>query len=141
MRFAILSVTLLLALTALSSTAFADDIPDQSAGKVVKVESGEVIVVRLADSNETIKVRLLGIHCSASSRSSASKLVARSSVVLRSDKGFLPLLQDQHGRYVAYVQMKDDRDLGLELLKTGRCSTEEWGRPHPRGTEYASVEH
>lgn len=135
-----LRTLILLALVlSIPSLAFADDVPDQSKAKVVKIESGEVIVVRLADSKKQIKVRVIGIDCDGSSRSAAAQLVGRQNIVLRSDKGFLPLLEDQFGRHVAYVTMKDGRDLGLELLKSGQCSTKQWNLPHPRVTEYASV--
>ena len=123
----------------LPAAASADDIPDRTEAKVVKIESGEVLVVQLADSNKRVKVRVIGIDCNSKSRNAAAQLVGRSTIMLRSDKGFLPLLEDQFGRYVAYVQTTDGRDLGLELIKTGSCSTTQWTLPHPKTNEYASA--
>lgn len=123
----------------LPTAGWAEDVPDQSEAKVVKVESGEVLVVQLAESKKRVKVRVLGVECGAKARSTAAQLVGGSSVVLRSDKGFLPILEDQFGRYVAYVQTQDGRDLGLEMLKAGACSSEDWKLAHPRVTEYASA--
>lgn len=132
-------LVIVLVLAGFPASAMADDIPDQAAGKVVKVESGEVLVVQLAESKKRIKVRVLGIDCGEKSRSAAAQLVGRNHIVLRSDKGFLPILEDQFGRYVAYVQMDDGRDLGLEMLKTGECSADQWKIPHPKVSEYASA--
>ena len=134
----LLSLLLVVLFAIVPSAALADDVPSDSKGKVVKVESGEVIVVQLADSKKRIKVRVLGIDCNIASRGTAARVVGQT-ITLRSDKGFLPLLEDQFGRYVAYVQTGDGRDLGLELLKSGHCSTKDWTFPHPRVTEYASV--
>lgn len=135
---AVLQIVVLL-VAGFPASAFADDIPDQTAAKVEKIESGDVIVVKLAASKKRVKVRVLGIDCSKSAKNAAASLVGRESVSLRSDKGFLPIAQDQLGRYVAYVEMQDGRDFGLEMLKSGECTTEDWKFPHPRLTQYASA--
>ncbi len=118
---------------------FADDVGDQATGKIEKFESGEVVVVKLADSNERVKVRVIGIDCSKKSASAAKRVAATGKVTLRSDKPFLPLAQDQFGRYVAYLELADGKDYGLEMLKSGQCSTNEWKFPHPKLTQYASA--
>jgi len=120
-------------------SAFADDVSDQAAAKVEKIESGDVIVVKLADSKKRVKVRVLGIDCNKNAKNAAAALVGRETVSLRSDKPFLPIAQDQFGRYVAYIEMTDGRDFGLEMIKSGECSTEDWKFPHPRLTQYASA--
>lgn len=138
-RLSLILLTVLL-FAGVPATAAADDVPDQANARVVKVESGEVIIVQLEGARTRIKVRIIGIDCNdKKSRTVAATLVGREDIVLRSDKGFLPILEDQFGRYVAYVQMSDGRDLGLEMLKTGHCSTTQWKLPHPRVTEYASA--
>lgn len=138
--FRILSVTALLTVAA-PATALADDIPNDTRGEVEKIESGEVLVVKLADGSKRVKVRVIGIECEGSrSKSAAAQLVGRTEIVLKSDKSFLPILQDQNDRYVAYVEMKDGRDFGMEMLRSGQCSTHGWNIPHPKKASYASVE-
>ncbi len=135
----ILSVAALLTVVA-PATALADDIPNATKGQVEKIESGEVLVVKLADNSKRVKVRVIGIECQNPSRSAAAQLVGRQEIVLKSDKSFLPILQDQYGRYVAYVEMDDGRDFGMEMLRSGQCSTDGWSIPHPKKSTYASVE-
>lgn len=137
-RFLTAAALLVFALIVFPATTFAEDIPDRAEGQVVKIESGEVIHVKLADGKR-LKVRVIGIDCGKKSNSAAAQLVGRDRITLRSDKQFLPILQDQFGRYVAYVEMNDGRDLGLEMLKTGQCSSSDWNIPHPKKSEYASA--
>lgn len=139
LRQLLTAFTTLLFVVAASPTAAADDVPDKTRAKVVKVESGEVVVVQLAGSKKRVKVRVIGIDCNGKSTSAASRMTKNTTVVLRSDKGFLPILEDQFGRYVAYVTLADGKDLGLEMLKTGTCSTAQWSMPHPKVSEYATA--
>lgn len=133
-------VAFLLVSLTLPAAAFAEDeIVDRTAAHVERVESGDVLVVKLAGSSERVKVRVLGIDCAKSARGAASELVASKDVNLRSDKPFLPILQDQLGRYVAYVETTDGGDFGLQMLKSGKCTNKDWKIPHPKGAQYAQV--
>lgn len=140
--FARVVAAALLVSLALPSAALAsdEDLADQTSAKVEKIEAGDVLVVKLAESSQRVKVRVLGIDCSKSARSAASALVKSKEISLRSDKPFLPILQDQFGRYVAYVETTDGRDFGLEMLKSGQCTNKDWKLPHPKRTEYAQVD-
>lgn len=137
--FRVLSVIALLTVAA-PATALADDLPNDAKAQVEKIESGEVLIVKLEDSSKRVKVRVIGIECDNRSKSAAAHLVGRQEIVLKSDKSFLPILQDQMGRYVAYVQMGDGRDFGEEMLRSGQCSTQGWNIPHPKKATYASID-
>lgn len=139
-RFTRTVVAFLLVSFTMPSAAFAEDeIVDRTAARVERVESGDVLVVKLAGSSESVRVRVLGIDCGKSARGAASELIASKEVSLRSDKPFLPILQDQLGRYVAYVETTDGEDFGLEMLKSGKCTNKDWKIPHPKGAQYAQV--
>lgn len=131
-------VTLALVLGS-STVAFADDLTDQSTAVIESIEAGDIVVVRLADSKKRVKVRVIGIDCSTKAKSAAKRLAVRQQVKLRSDKPFLPIAQDQFGRYVAYVELADGRDFGVEMLRSGECTSADWKFPHPRLTQYASI--
>lgn len=124
-------------LTFVPSIATADDLTDSTEAKVIKIVSGDEFVVEV--DKKRVTVRVLGIDCNGQSRAAATQLIGRKTIVLRSDKGFLPILQDQKGRYVAYVQTTDGDDFGAEMLKTKHCSTADWKIPHPRIQTYASL--
>ncbi|GEM_PF-5229742 len=119
-----------------SPSAFADDfeVADKTEMKITRVDQHTLTGVV---SGRKVKVRLLGLTCSAKkSTKRISKLVKGKKVILRSDKAFLPILKDTQDRFVAYVDFKG-ADLGATLIEKGIC-VGTTNRTHPKEASYAS---
>lgn len=133
---------------------------------VEHVIDGDTFWARLGRRRQhRIKIRVLGIDAPESSRNakvvedakrkgssvtaqirvgnSAKKrvkqLVESHHVILEApDKGTIK--KDVYGRYLAYVRLKNKRDLGLILIEEGLAEDFGWKYPHPRKTAYQNAQ-
>ena len=132
---AVLTIVILL-LTATPAFANGDlELTDKTTVKVIKVEKETLIA---SHNGNEIRVRLLGLQCAGKATRLSTKLVKGKNVTLRSDKSFLPILMDNHNRYVAYVELENGSDLGTKLVKSGACDGGSWKTAHPKKQLYAS---
>jgi micrococcal nuclease len=113
-------------------------------GSVVRVVDGDT--VRVAVSDGTVeRVRLIGIDtpelgtCRADAATRAARMLAGGrAVVLEGDA--TQAVRDRHGRLLAYVLVRGERDLGLELLERGLARVFVYDRPFDRLSAYRRAE-
>lgn len=133
---------------------------NQASGTVREVYDGDTIKVQLNRGKDVV-IRILGMDCPESkennkchedeqrgwlsceeqiplgkrARTIASQLLLGDTVTLQSgtDQGFK---SDAYGRGLAYVEMSDGTDFGLEMLRRGQCRDFSHAFPHPRMGEY-----
>ena len=121
--------------------AAADD-PDRR-GLVVGIVDGDTLDVRVLATRE--RVRVLGIDTpergSCFSRRAAaetSRLALGRLVKLQRDSSQPE--RDRFDRLLAYVELPDERDLGLELVERGFARAFVIGRPFERLKSYRKAE-
>lgn len=134
---------------------------------VDKVVDGDTLEVRLVDGDGTrVKVRMLGIDCPESHKNSkcrrqgrnggptcaeqiprglkaakyAAKLVKQKVVRLESGEEDGEFKRGGYGRVLAYIRMKDGRDLAKVLIEKGMCRNYGYKYPHPRNEAYDEAE-
>ena len=114
-----------------------DELNDGAELKVQRVSQHEL---KGTVNGQKVTVRLMGLNCNTKKSSNAvKKIIGGKNVILRSDKSFLPIVKDQHDRYVAYVETVQGEDLGHALVKSGACTVAGWKISHPKQQLYAST--
>jgi len=139
---------------------------DQQDGQrayVERVSDGDTLKVRLLDSGQRVKIRILGIDCPESRRNQkcerdgqegrkgcdwqiprgkkatrqARAWLKRQTVVLECGKR---CKKDRYGRLLRYVRIESNgKDFGLEMIRTGHCFDFGWKYPHARKQAYLRV--
>lgn len=106
---------------------------------VTRVVDGDTLIVQ--EGGERDRVRVLGIDtpelgsCLGSlARSEARRLAQGRHIALRIDP--TQRRRDRYGRLLAYVQLPNGRDLGLELIRAGYAAVLVVGRPFQRVDAY-----
>ena len=140
---------------------------DQQDGQrayVERVSDGDTLKVRLLDSGQRVKVRILGIDCPESRRNEKCKRegqegrkgcdwqiprgkratrqavawLKQQTVVLECGKR---CKKDRYGRLLRYVRiLASGKDFGLEMIRAGHCFDFGWKYPHERRRAYLRVQ-
>lgn len=130
-----LFITLAVFLTPMTAWAN-DELQDGTELRIERVNKHEITG---KVNGKRVKIRLMGVDCHTKKSTKKIRKVAGKTVVLRSDKSFLPILKDNQDRYVAYVETKKGEDVGHALVKSGLCTGADWALSHPKKQLYASA--
>jgi len=151
----------IIVLLGVSTTAFTTS----SGGQKVKVKwiyDGDTVLVS-SDTQDKIKVRIIGIDCPEShnndkckrdgqngrkgcnwqiprgkkAKKRAIQLLKNKSVTLECDG---KCKSGSYGRKLRYIRIPDGRDFGLQLIKEGLCEDFSWKYPHAKQKEYRKAQ-
>jgi micrococcal nuclease len=139
----------------LSATAVTGGVPDQRSevaapawftlrAKVTRIVDGDTLIARVS-VRRSERVRLIGIdtpevgRCFAAQATlTARKLALNRRVKLQGDR--TQSRRDRFGRLLAYVLLPNGRDLGRELIRSGRGVVFVFRRPFAKLASYRAAE-
>ena len=145
-----------------------EEVPLEEGAEVYvdKVLDGDTLVVRPTEgSSDRLRIRILGIDCPESHENpkcrrqgrrggpsceeqiprglkaakKVAELIKHQVVEVESEEGDGEFERGGYDRVLAYIRLKDGRDLGKFLVEKGLCRDYGEKYPHPRHEEYESA--